>query len=178
MIGTGLLGLALLGLFLISGLWMEHIRERPVYERPPVLIHPIFRTLWSPTRWVAFFLGWILLARTWPRLGAILALFLAAMWGWKRYLRSRHHWDRTIRSSFLLEKARNPQASDIEILTAILLTVRGHWGQELIDQIVADHPTPEGIAAMIVRMERSLLPRGFDPTRTSRGGSQAGPKLK
>jgi len=74
-----------------------------------------------------------------------------------------------IRQAFDRERARDPSASDAQILQRILLSLHGLWGQELVEQIVADNPTPEGAADMVVRMERGALPTGFHPSRLLRG---------
>jgi hypothetical protein len=75
-----------------------------------------------------------------------------------------------IREAFEKERARDPSASDKQILHRILGSLHGRWGDELIEQIVADHPTPEGVADMVVRLERGALPSGFHPSRILRGG--------
>ena len=154
------LGLLCLGFFLLMGLWRDHIRERPVYERPVALIRPSFWPVWHVSRWTLFTAGWILLAFSLPRTGIALALALLALWSWRRYLRSRRHWHRRVREAFARERRRDPSAPDIQILQRILHSTHGRWGEELIEQIVTDHPTPEGVADMIVRMEGGVLPAG------------------
>jgi len=166
----GLLGFGCLAASLLMGLWMEHVRERPVYERPPILIHPVFRKFWTPLKGGLFGLGWIILGRASPRLAVVLALILLGLWSWKRYLRSGHHRHQMIREAFERERARDPAASDAQILRRILHAFHGRWGEELIDQIVTDNPTPERVADLVVRMERGALPPSFNPSRMLRGG--------
>jgi hypothetical protein len=168
--GPGLLGFAGVAVSLLMGLWVQHVRERPVYERPSFMIHPSFWRIWVPARWSLFAGGFILLARASVPATSALALTLVALGSWKRYLASRRHRRRMIRRAFEKERARDPSASDAQILQRILRSLHGRWGDELIDQIVADDPTPEGVAAMVVRMERGVLPPGFHPSRVLRRG--------
>ena len=53
----GLLGILAVAVSLLMGLWMQHVRERPVYERPAALIRPVFRLLWWPIQWALFLAG-------------------------------------------------------------------------------------------------------------------------
>jgi hypothetical protein len=163
-------GFACIVVSLLMGLWMAHVRERPVYERPAVLIRPLFWRVFRPARWILFLAGWLLLARGWPAGAAGLAILLAVLWGYRRYLASPRHRARMIRRAFDAEKARDPAATDQQVLQRILYSLHGRWGPELIEQIVADNPTPERVAEMVVRMERGFLPAGFHPSRLHRGG--------
>ena len=106
----------------------------------------------------------------WLVWGVPSALILLGLWTWKRLLRSRFCLRRTLRRAFRKERARDALASDAEILQRILHSLHGRWGEDLIEQIVADHPTPEAIADLVVRMERGALPAGFDPRRNLRKG--------
>ncbi len=165
----GLVGLACLGTWLLMGLWMEHLRERPVYRRPTLLIHKSFWLLWSPGRWVLFGAGWILAGLSFPKTTAALAFSLLGLWSWKRYLQSRRHRRRMIREAFDRERARDPAAGDAQILQRIVASLHARWGEELIEQIVVDNPTPEAVADFVVRMERGILPQGFFPSGSRRG---------
>ena len=165
----GLAGFACLGISLLMGLWMEHLRERPVYQRPALLIHRSFWLLWSPARWLLFGAGWILAGLSFPRTTASLAFTLLGLWSWKRYLRSRRHRQRMVREAFDRERDRDPSASDAQVLQRIVTSLHARWGEELIEQIVLDNPTPEGVADFIVRMERGILPPGFFPSSPRRG---------
>jgi len=93
---------------------------------------------------------------------------LLALASWKRYLHSRRHRQRMIRRAFEKERARDPAASDVQILQRILHSLHGRWGEELIEQIAADNPTPEGVSDMVLRIERGALPPGFSPSRMLR----------
>ena len=166
----GLLGILAVAVSLLMGLWMQHVRERPVYERPAALIRPVFRLLWWPIQWALFLAGLGILFRASLAAGAALSAILLGLASWKRYLRSRRHRHRMIRVAYDKERARDPAASDAQILHRILSSLHARWGEELIEQIVADHPTPEGVADMVVRMERGALPPGFHPLRILRGG--------
>jgi hypothetical protein len=166
----GLLGFAALALSLLMGLWMEHVRERPVYERPAILLRPLFSLAWGPSRWILFAAGLILVSRASLALAAGVAAFLTLLRAWKGYLGSRRYRLRMIRRAFEKERARDPAASDAQILQRILHSLHARWGEELIEQMVADNPTPEGVARMVVRMERGALPSGFHPSRILRGG--------
>jgi hypothetical protein len=73
-----------------------------------------------------------------------------------------------IRRAFEREKSRDPAASDVQILIRILHALHPRWGEELIEQIATDNPTPEGVADMVIRMERGALPSGFHPSRLLR----------
>jgi hypothetical protein len=164
----GLLGLALVAGYLMLGLWLEHVREKPVYERPRVLSRPRFWIGYSALRAALFLAGWGLLLRDSLRSAAVLALILAGAWTWKRIVRGRPHRQRMIRRAFEREKSRDPAASDVQILSRILHALHPRWGEELIEQIAADNPTPEGVADMVIRIERGGLPSGFDPARLLR----------
>jgi hypothetical protein len=163
-----LLGCAAVAVSLLMGLWVQHIRERPVYQRPSLLIHPSFWRIWLPARWLLFAGGMILLGRFSLLSAAALAALLLALLSWKRYLAGRRHRTRMIRRAFERERERDSSASDAQILQRILRSLHGRWGDELIEQIVADNPTPEGVAAMVIRMERGILPPGFHPSRNVR----------
>jgi hypothetical protein len=165
-----LIGLGAVAISLLMGLWMQGIRERPVYDRPSLILHPTFRRIWAPARWLLLAAGGILLFRaSRPGAGAV-ALVLLGLWSWKRYLRSRRHRRRMIREAFEKERMRDPSASEAQVLGRILHSLHGSWGEELIEQIIQDNPTPEGVADMVVRMERGVLPSGFHPTQIFRGG--------
>jgi len=166
----GLAGLAGVAFSLLMGLWMQYVRERPVIERPGFLVRPGFRLMWTPARVFLFLGGGLLLARAFPPAAALLALLLAAAWSWRRYLESRAHRRRMFRRAFDREKAGDPSTADELILRRLLASLHARWGEELIEQIVADNPTPEGIADMVVRMERGALPAGFHPSRRLRRG--------
>jgi hypothetical protein len=165
----GLLGFAAVACSLLMGLWMQHVRERPVYERPAILIRPAFRMIWSPARWLMFATGVAALGRASLAAAVVLLSVLAALAAWKRYLMSRHHRHHMIRAAFLKERARDPSASDVQILQRLLAALHARWGEELIEQIVLDNPTPEGVADMVVRMERGALPKAFRPSRIPQG---------
>jgi hypothetical protein len=165
----GLVGLACLAISLLMGLWMEHLRERPVYRRPAFLIHRGFWLLWGPARWILFGAGWILAGLSFPRTSASLAFILLGLWSWKRHLRSRSRRRRMVREAFDRERARDPAAGDTQILRRIVASLHARWGEELIEQIVVDNPTPEAVADFVVRMERGILPPGFFPSGSRRG---------
>jgi hypothetical protein len=164
----GFAGFALLTAFVLSGLWLDHSRERPVYERPAILIHPRFWIAYSSLRWLSFLIGWILSAAVYPRAAALLALALTVAWLWKRLLKGRRFRHRMIRQAFKRERARDPAASDVQILQRILHAMHPRWGEELIEQIATDNPTPEGVSDMVLRIERGALPAGFSPSRMLR----------
>jgi hypothetical protein len=164
----GVLGFLFITSFLLMGLWLEHVRERPVYERPVVLIQPGFSLAFRLARWALFVLGWGLAALAWPRASCLLALALASLWCWKEVMRGRGQRRRMIRRAFEREKSRDPSATDAQILQRILHAMHPRWGEELIEQIAADQGTPEGVADMLVRIERGTLPSGFDPARMLR----------
>jgi|GEM_PF-2028084 len=166
--GFGVAGFALVAAFILSGLWLDHVRERPVYERPAILIHPRFWIVFASIRWFLFLAGWGLSGVVFPRAALVLALALAAAWSWKRTLQGRRYRRRMIRQAFQREKARDPAATDIQILQRILHSMHPRWGEELIEQIAADNPTPEGVCDMILRIERGALPPGFNPGRMLR----------
>ena len=166
----GLAGLAGVAVSLLMGLWMQHVRGRPVYERPAFLIRPGFRLIWIPARVVLFLAGALLLVRTSLPAAALLALFLTAAWSWRRTVGSRSHRRRMFRRAFERERARDPAATDEMILQRLIASLHGGWGEELIEQIVADNPTPEGVADMVFRMEAGALPAGFHPLRILRRG--------
>ena len=164
----GLAGFAALALFLILGLWWAGVRERPVYERPAVLIQSWFSPMFRLARGLLFAAGWFLAVPAFPRISAGLALALIAAAGWKGFVASRGYRRRMFRRAFEAERARDPAAGDVQILRRILHALHPRWGDELIEQIATDQPTPEGVADMVVRMERGGLPRGFHPLRMLR----------
>jgi len=164
----GVLGFGLIVAFLLIGLWLDHVRERPVYERPAFLIHPRFWQAYSAARWILFLAGWLLAGISFPRASFLLALALAAAWTWKRVMRGRWQRRRLIRKAFEREKARDPSTTDAQILQRILRSMHPRWGEELIEQIAGDNPSPEKVADMVHRMERGALPSGFDPSRMLR----------
>lgn len=164
----GFLGLALVIGYVLLGLWLEHVREKPVYERPRLLSRPRFWMGYSILRAALFLLGWGLLLRVSLPYALVLASILAGAWMWKRTVQGRPHRHRMIRRAFEREKTRDPAASDVQVLSRILHALHPRWGEELIEQIAADNPTPEGVADMVIRIERGALPSGFDPARMLR----------
>ena len=162
---AGLAGFGALALFLMLGLWWAGIRERPVYERPAFLIRPWFPPSFRLLRGLLFVLGWALAVSSSPRAAAALALALLVAAAWKKLVASRGYRRRMFRRAFEAERKRDPSAGDVQILRRILHTLHPRWGDELIEQIATDQPTPEGVADMVVRMERGGLPRGFHPLR-------------
>ena len=167
---AGVAGFGALALFLILGLWWAGVRERPVYERPGILIRPWFPATFQLARGLLFAIGWILAARSFPRAAAGLALLLLAAAAWKKLVASRGYRRRMFRRAFEAERARDPAAGDVQILRRILHALHPRWGDELIEQIATDQPTPEGGADMVVRIERGGLPQGFHPLRMLRRG--------
>ena len=165
---SGLAGFALIALFLLMGLYLAHARELPVYRRPAFFIHRRFWLVWNLLRGSLFLAGWALAWRARPWMAAGLALVLSAAWGWRLYLQGRHHRRRMVRRAFDTEKARDPAASEVQVLRRVLFAMHPRWGEELIEQIAADHPTPEAVADMVVRMERGGLGPGFNPSRLLR----------
>ena len=168
MIMAGILGFMGLSAFLVLGLWWENVRERPVYERPPLLVHPFFRASFRALRGTLFLGGWFLAGRTFPRSTLLLAVLLLAAWAWRRYLRSRFHRRRMFRRAFEGERGRDPLATDHQVLQRILYSLHPRWGEELIEQIVKDNPSPEAVADMVVRMEHRSFSAGFSLLRILR----------
>lgn len=163
MLWLGALGFILIAGFLLFGLWLDSIRERPVYERPSFLIQSRFWAAYPIGSWLLFLTGWFLAARSFPRSAAALGLALAMAWGWKRWIRGKTHRRRMIRQAFETEKARDPAATDSQVLQRILYSLHPRWGEELIEQIATDNPTPERVADMLIRIEQGALPSGFNP---------------
>jgi hypothetical protein len=168
MILSGLAGFALIALFLLMGLYLAHAREQPVYRRPALFLHPRFWMTWTLLRGALFIAGWALAWRAFPWEAAEAALVLSVAWGWRRYLQGRGYRRRMVRRAFESEKARDPAASEVQVLRRVLHAMHPRWGEELIEQIAADNPTPEAVADMVVRMERGGLGAGFDPARLLR----------
>ena len=83
----GLAGLAGVTISLLMGLWVQHVRERPVYERPSIMIRPGFWWIWMSARGILFLIGGFLLARASLAAAGLLALALIGAWSWKR------HWE-------------------------------------------------------------------------------------
>ncbi len=165
---SGLAGFALITLFLLMGLYRAHARELPVYRRPAFFIHPRFRILWSLVRVVLFVSGWTLAWRSSPKMAGAAALLVSAAWGWRSYLQGARHRRQMVRRAFDAERARDPAASEVQALRRVLHAMHPRWGEELIEQIAADNPTPEAVADMVVRMERGGLGAGFHPARLLR----------
>ena len=165
----GGLGFLLIAAFLFMGLWLDHVRERPVYERPAFLVHPGFWVGYRIARWSLFLAGWILAIAVFPKTSAGAGAALAAAWAWKRRIQGRSHRRRMIRRAFEREKARDAAATDVQVLERILHSLHPRWGEELIEQIASDNPTPERVADMVLRIERGALPSGFNPARMLRG---------
>jgi len=168
MVWIGITGFMLLAAFLLGGLWLDHVRERRVYERPGILLRPGFWLAYRSLRLVLFLAGWSMSAMAFPRTSGLLALLLLLAWSWKRLLQGRLVRRRMIRRAFALEKRRDPSASDVQILQRVMHSIHPSWGDELLEQIAIDNPTPERAADMILRIERGALPAGFSPARLLR----------
>ncbi len=165
---SGLAGFACIALFLLMGLYRAHARELPVYRRPAIFIHSRFRIVWSLVRAALFVAGWALAWRASRWMAGASALVVGVAWGWRSYLQGARHRRRMVRRAFEAEKARDPAASEVQILRRVLYAMHPRWGEELIEQIAADNPTPEAVADMVVRMERGGLGAGFHPARLLR----------
>jgi hypothetical protein len=159
----GILGFLLIAGFLLFKLWLDSVRERPVYERPSFLIHSRFWSVYPIASWLLFLTGWILAAWSFPQSAMALGMALALAWGWKRWVRGKSHRRRMIRQAFEREKVRDPSATDSQVLQRILYSLHPRWGEELIEQIAIDNPTPERVADMLTRIEQGALPSGFNP---------------
>ncbi len=94
-----------------------------------------------------------------PGLGIAAAASLAALWGYRRFLRSVVFQRWLLRRDYRALRRLNPDLPERGLLARLVMQRHPSWGEELIEQMVLDYPTFEQIARVVVLMERGF--RGF-----------------
>jgi hypothetical protein len=154
-------GVALLLLGLLAWLAGAHVRGLRYFDRPGVARNPLFDPILSLIKWALLLGGLLLIGDSSRRAGTFTALLLVLLWSYRRFVRSLGFQGWLLRRDFEALRRERPAAPDAELLYALAMRRHPAWGPELIEQMVEDYPTIEGLARKIAQMERGF--RGFRP---------------
>jgi hypothetical protein len=156
---TAAAGIALILAGMLAWVARVEMRGRRYFDRPAAARNPWFDPIVAGLHGLLLAAGLILLFLASPPSAAAAAVVLAAGWGYRRIIRSVPFRRFLLRRDFLAAKRGSPGRPDEEILFRLVMERHPRWGEELIEQMVRDHPTIEELARMMVRMERGF--RGF-----------------
>ncbi|MFQ5877093.1 MAG: hypothetical protein ACE5JH_05310 [Acidobacteriota bacterium] len=154
-------GFVLLIAGLVAGLWRANLRARPFFDRPTIARRPGFDRLLSSSRWVLILTGLLIQLAAAPAVGAAVIGILAPAWAYHLAIRSVWFQRRLLRRQFDVLRKESPDAPEREILFRLAYSRHPRWGEELIEQMVLDHPSFDEFARIVVLMERGF--RGFRP---------------
>lgn len=147
----------LAGLF--AWLLVAHFRSLRFFDRPSIARHRAFDPTLMALGAGLVLAGLLLIGSAAPGLGIAAAAGMAALWGYRRFLRSVAFQRWLLRRDYRALRRRNPDLPESGLLSRLVLERHPSWGEELIEQMVLDYPTFEDIARVVVLMERGF--RGF-----------------
>lgn len=153
------LALGVLALAAWSVLWLLEVRWKALaaYDRPRFTHSPAYAVWAGALRKALMAAGLLALyAAHWGAAAAALALLLGG-WVTRQIVTGPLGKRREMQREFDRLKRERPQAADVEILYEVVYARHRRWGPELVQQIVQDHPSVEGAARMVARLERELL---------------------
>jgi hypothetical protein len=156
-----LAGLGLVALGLLVLVFRLHVRELRYFDRPGVARHRTFDPILAVVAGMLLLGGLAAAGAASPPAAAAVALLLLLLWGYRRIVRGLRFQAWLLGRDFRALRSERPADSDEQILLDLLMRRHPSWGRELIEQMVADHPTIEGLARTVARMERGF--RGFRP---------------
>lgn len=159
MIGAAGAFLVLSGLLL--SVWLERLRGLRWFDRPDTTRHRGFDRAASIVRWLAIATGIALLARASSFVARAVLAALALLWAYRRLIRSLRFQAWLLRRDYRTLRGRRPGVPEREVLLELVRRRDPRWGEELIEQMVSDHPDVGSLVRIVVRMERGF--RGFRP---------------
>lgn len=149
--------------FLLAGLFAmlaaAHFKGLRYFDRPALARNPFFDPLLGILKWALLGAGLLLLLRASRVAFAASVAILAALWSYRRLIRSGFFQERLLRGDFAALRRARPEMTDEEILYELAMRRHPRWGPELIEQMARDYPTVESFARMMARMEMGF--RGF-----------------
>lgn len=146
------------GLLVLSALAMTlfgiHIRSLRAWSRPRWTLSPLFAAFWPLASWSFLGAGLVALSRVSIGLAVAVAFLLATLAAYARVARS-DFVARRLLGRQLLTAARGLAGMDLErALRRELATRHPEWEDHLIERMVSDHPAPDSLARIVIRMER------------------------
>lgn len=165
-----LAGVALLFVGLFAMLLSRHVKDLRYFDRPTVARNPYFDPGLDLFKWLLLAAGFLVLWRASRPACLVAAAVLLALGAYRRLIKSRFVQRRLMRREFAALKSERPGMSEGDILFELAYRRHARWGQELIEQMVKDHPTFEEFSRMMVRMERGF--RGFKGRRPAAGNEE------
>ncbi len=154
-------GFLILALGLLASLFRISLRERRFFDRPTLARSRFFDPLLNGARWILILSGIAILASASSVAGIAASATLLLLVAYLRFIRSVWFQKRLLVRDFARIRRERPGAPEQELLFEFTSARHPRWGSELIEQMVADYPTIETLAPMIVKMERGF--RGFRP---------------
>ena len=155
------LGFVLLLLGMLAALAGIHLGGLRFFDRPGIARHRLFDPLLALLKWVLLLGGLGLVAAASRPVALVTASLLALLWGYRRFVRSLAFQGWLLKRDFQALRRARPGASHKELLYVLAMRRHAAWGPELLEQMVEDYPTIEGLARKIAQMERGF--RGFRP---------------
>ncbi len=150
-----ILGGALLivtGLFL--GLLDAHLARRKAWDRPGWALHPAFRRLWRPARWVLLGAGLLTVGTESVMALVVAAVLLVTMGAWLAWVRSPGHALGRLRREMGALEARDPTTTRKELVLRVVSGWHPEWPAEVVQQMVEENPALEDVSRLVVRMEK------------------------
>ena len=144
---------------LLASVVAADFKARRYFDRPALARNRLFDPLLSVLKWALLLAGLALLWRASRRSAEATAALVVVLWGYRRFVRSAGFQRWLLTRDYRELKRRKPGLPDKEILYELVYRRNPRWGEELIEQMVIDHPDLESLSRMIARMERGF--RGF-----------------
>jgi hypothetical protein len=144
---------------LLASLVAADFKARRYFDRPGLARNRLFDPVLSAAKWALLLAGLALLGRASRRSAVATAALLLVLWAYRRFVRSAGFQLWLLKRDYRELKRRKPGLPDREILCELVYRRNPRWGEELIEQMVIDHPDVESLSRMIARMERGF--RGF-----------------
>ncbi|OLD62376.1 MAG: hypothetical protein AUI47_12690 [Acidobacteria bacterium 13_1_40CM_2_68_5] len=156
-------GIVVLVLGLLGMVLSAHFKGLRYFDRPSLARTAWFDPALDLVKWLLLLAGLALLARASLAFLFVAAGALAALGGYRRFIRSARFQQRLLARDCAALRRDRPGLSDEEMLFEIAFRRHPRWGPELIEQMVRDYPTVESFARIMVKMERGF--RGFSGKR-------------
>lgn len=147
---------------LLAGLFEAHVQRVRAWDRPAWLRSRSGRWALALGRRSLLVAGLAALFLGSAPVAILVAGALGSAGGWMRWARSDRYAARRLRSELADRRRAHPAEDEAELLRRIVLERHPEWGKELVARIVHDHPTTQGLARIMVRMERGWT--GWRPT--------------
>lgn len=155
------LGVSLLLLGLLASILGAHVKSLRFFDRPTLARSRRFDPALALLKWILILSGLGLIGRaSRVTLVAVVALLLL-VWGYVGFIHSPFFQRRLLRRDLEALRRECPGLAEHDLLRLLVLRRHPAWGQELIEQMVLDHPTVDSLARIVAKMERGF--RGFRP---------------